>query len=120
MDEAPFIPDLYVLTEYRRPSFITGAAVMGVRQKRVALPEGIDGLPLSERYRGVGEIIRRHYATSHGECPLFGRITGYAYRLTTDTATMFTVEGQVQAECIAFREAGVAVARIGRHSIRFE
>lgn len=111
------VPYLYVLTARKRPSFITGAGLLGMRMKYVSVPSAVASLPEREKLAALGAAIRAHYAVSDRECPLFGAITGYAYRAPGCT-TLFEVTGEVREACVDdAQEDGWAEVRRGRHPV---
>lgn len=75
-----FYPHLQVKTERRMPSPIFVAAMLPPERLRVVyLPEEVDSLEEDEREQLVRASIRRHYRTTAGKVPAFGRIEGYYF-----------------------------------------
>jgi hypothetical protein len=109
-----FQPYIYVQSESHRPSFITGAAVMGMKMKYLEVPNMIAALPLEEQLPHIQALIRWHYHETGGDCVLFGRITGFVYRWSFDESVAFAINGTVTNRNNGrFHEDGVASARIG-------
>ena len=50
---------------------------------------------MREQYDWVGWCVQDHFKSSRGECFLFGRIRGYAYRPTQEDYIRFDIEGNL-------------------------
>jgi hypothetical protein len=89
-----FQPYIHVRTSRSRPTSIT-IAVLWPALRRVPLEETILALPERQRARRVGALVAAHYREHDGELPLFGDITGYAFRLAFDRTAVYDVEGEL-------------------------
>lgn len=88
-------PEIYVQSESRRPSSISVAAFAGAGWRYIHVPERVLAKTLKEQFDWVGWCIQDHYQKSKGECFLFGKITGYAYRPRREDYIKFDVGGNL-------------------------
>jgi len=109
-----FRPYIYVQSSEHRPSFITGAALMGMRMKYLPVPDAITKLLLEAQLPRIQKMIRAHQKETRGECLLFGKITGYVYRWTFEESVSFATDGAVtNRENGRYQEDGHASVCVG-------
>ena len=92
--EAGFVwePQIYVQSESTRPSPITAAAICGAGCRYIDVPKRVLAKTTQEQYDWVGWCVQHHFRCSRGECFLFGKIRGYAYRPRQEDYTQFDIE----------------------------
>lgn len=116
---ARFRPYVHVRTTETRPGLITIAAVIGPRLKSFQLAGTLLSLPRPLLLARVSEIVRDHYRDNLGRCPLFGQITGYAFRIAYDATVVFDTEGNLVQETSGWHEhEGDATLTVNHHVIR--
>lgn len=90
-----FEPDIHVRTSEQIPRSISCAAITGAGWRYLPIPTEIQEQPHEAQQGWVSERVREHYRESGGECPLFGAITGYAWRYARDQSIHFDIRGRV-------------------------
>lgn len=116
---ARFRPYIYVRTSASRPSSITAAALIGPRLKHLRLDEEATALPRPFLLSLVTSLVREHYRSNQGNCPLFGNITGYALRISYDATVEFSIDGTLIQEHEGWNEdEGCATLTVGKQVVR--
>jgi hypothetical protein len=90
-----FHPYIYVEHSLRRPTSITGAAFTGAPWRFIKLPKRVLDRPTDGQSGWVSWLVRTHFRENHGECFLFGRITGYRWQRTRDQSVLLDTRGRI-------------------------
>lgn len=109
-----FRPYVFVESSLRTPSSITIAGLLGCRMKFIRLPDYCLEMRDEDQLTAVQDIVRRHYQENHGQCPLFGDITGYHFVNNYDESIRLAAHGSVISREVGHFEIPLHVGvRIG-------
>jgi hypothetical protein len=90
-----FKPYIYVEHSLRRPTSITGAAFTGAPWRIIKLPKSVLNRNADGQRGWVSWRVRTHFRENHGECFLFGRITGYSWQRTPGESVLLDTRGRI-------------------------
>jgi hypothetical protein len=90
-----FVSYIYVEHSLRRPTSITTAAFSGVPWRFIKMPKSVLDRDADGQSGWVSWRARTHFRENHGECFLFGRITGYRWQQTPDQSVLLDTRGRI-------------------------
>jgi len=86
---------IYVEHSLRRPTSITTAAFTGAPWRFIKMPKSVLGRNADGQSGWVSWRVRTHFRENHGECFLFGRITGYRWQRTPGESVLLDTRGRI-------------------------
>lgn len=95
VEEMTFTPFIYIKTESQRPASITVAAFCGGSMKFIRLQPSVATYDLDIQIRDVRLNIENYLTKFEGQCPLFGKVTGFYYRPKFEKTIEFDLEGKI-------------------------
>ncbi len=107
-----FRPYIYVEHSLRRPTSITTAAFTGAPWRFIKMPKSVLGRAAESQSGWVSWRVRTHFRENHGECFLFGHITGYRWQRTSDQGVLLDTRGRIigaKHELFAPRSGSITV-----------
>jgi hypothetical protein len=74
-----FRPYIHVEGETTRPTSITMFGMSGGRWNLIDIDQALEDMPLAERLSALPQLMRSYLHEHDGECPFFGKVTGFRY-----------------------------------------
>jgi len=113
-----FHPYLSIRHQNSRPSSITIACFVGVHNfKTLHLPDRHENLCREDAVEQAGTIAAAHYREKRGECPMFGKITGYVYQFSYDRGLLMNTAGTVIGTTGQKKNADQGYISVGKKKI---
>lgn len=106
-----FTPYIHVDGEATMPNGITMFAVTGGKWNLIQIPPTILELPTDDQLAAVSELMRSYLAKHDGQCPFFGRVTGFKLVRLRDYF-QFDAEGRLLERVEKMFRRGAAVVAI--------
>jgi hypothetical protein len=109
-EAATFRPYIHVQGETRVPNFICGFAMTGGKWNLIEIPDDVRTLEVPEQLEMLPVLMLEYLDRYRGQCPFFGKVTGFRYVRLLDYY-QFDEEGQfVQYVNEPFRRGTCAVS----------
>lgn len=90
-----FDPYIYVLASLQIPTSIMAAAFSGAKWRHIDIPQTIRWRTHEAQQGWVTWRAKSHFRQEHGQCRLFGSITGYNWHWSTEDIILLDVRGHI-------------------------
>ena len=102
-----FAPYIYAETELKVPSQITISILAGYPEKTIPFPAEAQKEDLKEQIVTAVIMIDEHYQRNKGNCPFFGKITGYRFVYAFEESVRISTDLKFIEQCTGYFDPGL-------------